>query len=62
MFTYIRARFRFALIGGNLTTAQSTRNHRETGGGIQIPETQLQALLSFPAQPPERPGELACRL
>ena len=28
MFVYIRARFRFALIGGNLT-AQSTRSHRE---------------------------------
>jgi len=26
---------------------------------IQIPETQLQALLPFPAQPPERPGKLA---
>ena len=61
MFAYIRARFRFALIGGNLT-AQSTGNHRRTGGGIQIPETQLQAFLSFPAQPPERPGELARRL
>ena len=31
------------------------------GGGIQIPETKLQALLPFPAQPPERPGELARR-
>ena len=30
---YIRARFRFALIGGNLT-AQSTGSHRRTGGGI----------------------------
>ena len=38
MFIYIRARFRFALIGGKLT-AQSTGNHREVGGGIQIPET-----------------------
>ena len=38
MFAYIRARFRFALNGGNLT-AQSTGNHREIGGGIQIPET-----------------------
>ena len=35
---YIRARFRFALIGGKLT-AQSTGNHKEVGGGIQIPET-----------------------
>ena len=31
------------------------------GGGIQIPETKLQALLPFPAPPPERPGELARR-
>ena len=34
----IRTRFRFALIGGNLT-AQSTGSHRGIGGGIQIPET-----------------------
>ena len=34
MFVYIRARFRFALISGNLTP-QSTG----IGGGIQIPET-----------------------
>ena len=38
MFAYIRARFRFALIGGNLT-AQSMGSHRGIGGGIQIPET-----------------------
>ena len=37
MFVYIRARFRFALIGGNLT-AQSTGSHRGIGGGIQISE------------------------
>ena len=58
---YIRARIRFALIGGNLT-AQSTGSHRGIGGKIQIPEKQLQALLLFPAPPPERPGELARRL
>jgi len=29
---------------------------------IQIPETQLQALLPFPTPPPDRPGELARRL
>ena len=61
MFGYIRARVRFALIGGNLT-AQSTGNHRGIGGGIQIPERQLQTLLPFPAPLPERPGELARRL
>ena len=37
MFVYIRARFRFALIGKNLT-AQSTGSHRGIGGGIKIPE------------------------
>ena len=60
MFVYIRARIRFALIGGNLT-AQSTGIHRGIGGKIQISERQLQALLLFPAPPPERPGELARR-
>ena len=58
MFVYIRARIRFALIGGNLT-AQSTGNHRGIGG--RIPERRLQALLLFPAPPPECPGELARR-
>ena len=38
MFVYIRARFRFALIGGNLT-GQSTESHRGVGGGIKISET-----------------------
>ena len=38
MFVYNHARFRFALIGGNLT-AQSTGSHMGIGGGIQIPET-----------------------
>ena len=38
MFVYIRARFSFVLIGGNLTT-QSTRSQRGIGGGIQTPET-----------------------
>ena len=38
MFVYNRARFRFALIGGNLT-AQSTGSHRRIGSRIQIPET-----------------------
>ena len=33
MFVYTRTRFRFALIGGNLT-AQSTGSHRGIGGGI----------------------------
>ena len=37
-FVYIRALFRSAWIGGNLT-AKSTGSHRGTGGGIQISET-----------------------
>ena len=57
MLVFIRARFRFALIGGNLT-AQSTRSHR----GLGIPEKWLQALFPFPAPPPERPGERTRRL
>ena len=38
MFGYMRARFRFELIGGNLT-AQSTASLRGIGVGIHIPET-----------------------
>jgi len=38
VFVYIRARFPFELIGGNLT-AQSTGSHRGIGVGIHIPET-----------------------
>ena len=38
MFVDIRARFRFALIGGNLT-AQSTARHRGSRGGIEISQT-----------------------
>ena len=37
MFVYISTRFRFALIGGNLT-AHSTGSHKGIGGGIQVPE------------------------
>ena len=61
MLVYSRDRFRFALIGGNLT-AHSTGSYKEIGGGIQISKTQLQALLPFPAPLPESPGELARRL
>ena len=38
MFVYVRARLRFALIGGNLA-AQLTGSHRGIGGVIHIPET-----------------------
>ena len=61
MFVYIRAPFRLAQISGNLT-AQSTGSHRGIRGGIEIPETKLQALLHFPAPPPERPRALSRRL
>jgi len=61
MFVYTRTRFRFALIGKNLT-AQSTGSHRGIGGGIQIPDKQLHAILPFPAPPPEHPGGFAGRL
>ena len=61
MFVGIRCRFHFVLIGGNLTS-QSTGSHRGIGAGIQIPEIQFQALLPFPALPPECPRELAGRL
>ena len=57
----IHAGFHLALIGGNLT-AQSMGSYREIGGGIQMPEAHLQALLPFPALPPERLRELARRL
>ena len=38
MFVYIRAYFRFALIGGDLTP-QSKGSHRGISGEIQFPET-----------------------
>ena len=60
MFVYLRARWHFVLIGGNVT-AQSTGSRWGIGGGIQISENQLQALLPFAAPPPRpgHPGELA---
>ena len=42
----LRARFRFAMIEGNLT-AQSMGSPRGIGGGIQIPETYCSCKLSF---------------
>ena len=60
MFVYIICPcFRFGLTGGNLT-AQLVGSHRGIEGGIQVPETQLKALLPFVAPPPECPEELAC--
>ena len=58
MFLMFNARFRIALIGGNLA-ALSTGNQRGIGGGIKIPETELEALLPFPVK---HSGELARRL
>ena len=62
MVFYIRARFRIALIGGNLT-AQSTGSLRGIGGGIQIPERDVVASSRLrqtaPSQslfPPHRQG------
>ena len=52
MYVYIRIRFPFALIGGNLT-AQSTGSHRGIGG--EFSSCKL-------SSPPERPGELSRRL
>ena len=46
---FVRARFHFALIGGNLR-APSTVSHKGIGSGIQIPETLLQVLLPFPTR------------
>ena len=51
----ILSRFRFALIGGNLT-AQSTGSHRGIGGGIQIPSDSLR----FPPRPATRAPRRAC--
>ena len=36
--------------------------YRGIGGGIQIPKYVVQALVPFPAPPPERPGEFARRV
>ena len=62
MFVYIRTRFRLALIGENLAVQLKGSLGEFEITGIQIPETWLQALLPFPAPPPERPGKLARRL
>ena len=58
-FVYIRARFRFALIVGNLT-AQSTESHKEIGSGTQIPEERRSCKLSFlfPPRHQNAPGSL----
>ena len=58
-FVYIRARFRFALIVGNLT-AQSKESHKGMGSGIQIPEERRSCKLSFLSPPRNQsaPGSL----
>ena len=61
MCVYIRARFRFALIGRNLKV-QSTGSHRELEVEFKFQRRSVQALLPFPDPRLERPGELARRL
>ena len=46
MFGYIRVRFRFALIGGNLT-AQSKGNQRGISGGIKNSRDVVKSSPSF---------------
>ena len=53
----ILARFRFALIGGNLA-AQSTGSHRGIGGGIQILETSFKMFFLFPLRRQSAPESL----
>ena len=60
MFVYIRTRFPFPLIGGNLT-AQSTGSHRGIGGGIKFQSSFREVVASSPSfsrPAAERPGEL----
>ena len=59
MFVYIRARFRFSLIGRNLT-AESKASHREIGGGIQIPERDVVASSPSFSRPAARAPREAC--
>ena len=59
MFVYIRARFRFALIGGNLT-AQPMGSPRGIGGGIQIPERDVVASSPFFSRPAARVPRRTC--
>ena len=54
-FVYIRTRFRFALISGNMT-AQSTGSHRGNGGGISC---KVASSLSF-SRPAARAPRKAC--
>ena len=49
MFVYIRARFRLALIGGNLTV-QSRESHGGTGGNI----SNMRCSVSSPDETPRR--------
>ena len=59
MFVYIRARFRFSLIGRNLT-AESKASHREIGGGIQIPGRDVVASSPSFSRPAGRAPREAC--
>ena len=57
----LRARFRFAMIGGNLT-AQSMGSPRGIGSGIQIPEKRRTVVASSPSfsRPAVRALRRAC--
>ena len=57
-FSMFRARFRFALIGGNLA-AQSTGNHRgELEVEFEFQRLSCKLFFLFPSPPPERPESL----
>ena len=58
MFVYIRACFRFTLIGRNLT-AQSTGSHRGIGGGIKNSRDAIASSPSF-SHPTARVPQRAC--
>ena len=63
MFVYIRTRFHFALIGGNLT-AHSTGSHRGIGGGIKFQSNFREAVASSPSfsRPAARAPRRACKI
>ena len=63
MFVYIRARFRFALIGGNLTAqSMGSPGELEVEFKFQRERDVVASSPFFSRPPPECPGELARRL
>ena len=61
MFVYIRARFRFALIGGNLT-AQSTGSHREFEAEFKFQRRSYKLSFLFPPRHQSAPESLLAGL